>query len=89
MLLPADANRLYFLCSFANFLDAFLDGSVGRVDPFLGILLHVTRREVRDEVVLPLSGSQDVAVLCVNHDGFRALSSTIDTDVNHRDSGEK
>ena len=71
------------MLSLPELAETSLNGLVYRIDPDPGILLHVPVRQARDQFVILLRGGHYSARLEINDDGFCALSTAIDADVEH------
>ena len=83
MLLPADSDRTDLIFSFADLGQTSLDRLVHRIDPDPGILLHVPVGQTGNQAMILLRSRQDSTRLEIDDDGFRALGTIIDADVEH------
>ena len=83
MLLSADSDGADLVLSFADLGETSLNRLVHRVDPDPGVLLHVPIGQTRDQVVILLRGCQNSTRLQIDDNGFCALRTAIDANVEH------
>jgi len=83
MLLSTDSYGADLVFSFADLGETSLNRLVDRVDPNPRILLHVPSGQAGDQFVILLRGRQNSARLEVDDDGFGALGTAIDANVEH------
>ena len=83
MLLAADTDAANLVLARAKFGNDFADGLLRGVDPILWMLFHRAGRQVWDEAVGLLRGSENFSVLPVEGDGFCALRAAVDSEKDH------
>ncbi len=74
----ADAADVFFLG--ADLLEALFDAGLHRLQPDLGILFQVPRRQAWDEAVVLAAAGQDLAAVEVQNDGLSALGAAVDAE---------
>src|ERR1700730_111887 len=84
MLLPADSDGAHLGFARTDLLEAFQDGRLGRIDPFVRLLFHMARRKIGNEIVGLLSRRENFTGFEIEDDRFGALGSAIDAEIKHR-----
>ena len=83
MLLSADPDGFDLSAALVHDFEAFRDRGFGGIDPGLGILFDVTRRQTFDRAVGALRQRDHLARFEIKHDGFGASGAAIDSERKH------